>query len=56
MRIGDLMAYPEAVRTGLGAGFLADCVACVDDNLEPMPPTLKIKPTGYRHAPEPEDT
>lgn len=44
LRTDDLMAYLEAVRAGLGVGFLADYVARADSNLVPLLPMLKIPP------------
>ena len=44
LRTDDLMAYFEAVRAGLGVGFLADYVARADSNLVPLLPMLKIPP------------
>ena len=43
-RTDDLMAYLEAVRAGLGVGFLADYVARADPNLVALLPMLKIPP------------
>jgi DNA-binding transcriptional LysR family regulator len=42
LRTDDLMAYAEAVRAGLGVGFLADYVARDDSALVPVLPMLKI--------------
>ena len=44
LRTDDLMAYCEAVRAGLGVGFLADYVARTDGALVPILPMLKIPP------------
>ena len=44
VRTDDLMAYLEAVRAGLGVGFLADYVARTDGNLVQLLPMLKIPP------------
>ncbi len=41
-RTDDLIAYTEAVRAGLGIGFLADYVARADDALVRVLPMLKI--------------
>ena len=43
-RTDDLTAYWEAVRAGLGVGFLADYLARTDNQLVPLLPTLKIPP------------
>jgi DNA-binding transcriptional LysR family regulator len=46
-RTDDLIAYWEAVRAGLGIGFIADYVARTDPGvvaLSPMLPMLKIPP------------
>ena len=43
-RTDDLMAYWEAVRAGLGIGFIADYMARVDRKVVPVLPTLKIPP------------
>ncbi|NPC59182.1 LysR family transcriptional regulator [Caenimonas soli] len=43
-RTDDLIAYWEAVRAGLGVGFLADYLARTDSQLVPLLPTLKIPP------------
>ncbi len=42
LRTDDLMAYCEAVRAGLGVGFLADYVARTDNALVRILPMLKI--------------
>ncbi len=44
VRTDDLIAYFEAVRAGLGVGFLADFVARTDTALVPLLPMLKIPP------------
>jgi DNA-binding transcriptional LysR family regulator len=43
-RSDDLIAYWEAVRAGLGVGFVADYLARTDNQLVPLLPTLKIPP------------
>ena len=43
-RTDDLIAYGEAVRAGMGVGFLADYVARADADLVPILPMLKIPP------------
>jgi DNA-binding transcriptional LysR family regulator len=43
-RTDDLIAYWEAVRAGLGVGFLADYLARTDNRLVPLLPMLKIPP------------
>jgi DNA-binding transcriptional LysR family regulator len=43
-RTDDLIAYWEAVRAGLGVGFLADYLARTDSQLVPLIPALKIPP------------
>ena len=43
-RSDDLIAYWEAVRAGLGVGFLADYLARTDSQLVPLLPMLKIPP------------
>jgi DNA-binding transcriptional LysR family regulator len=43
-RTDDLIAYWEAVRAGLGIGFLADYLARTDNQLLPLLPMLKIPP------------
>ncbi len=43
-RTDDLIAYWEAVRAGLGVGFLADYLARTDSQLVPLMPALKIPP------------
>ncbi|MEP6790354.1 MAG: LysR family transcriptional regulator [Ramlibacter sp.] len=44
LRTDDLMAYWEAVRSGLGIGFIADYVARTDSQVVPLLPMLKIPP------------
>ena len=43
-RTDDLVAYWEAVRAGLGVGFIADYLARMDNQLVPILPMLKIPP------------
>lgn len=43
-RTDDLVAYWQAVRAGLGIGFVADFVARTDPAVVPLLPTLKIPP------------
>ena len=43
-RTDDLIAYWEAVRAGLGVGFVADYLARTDNQLVPLLPNLKIPP------------
>lgn len=43
-RTDDLIAYWEAVRSGLGVGFLADYLARTDGELVALLPTLRIPP------------
>ena len=43
-RTDDLIAYWEAVRAGLGVGFLADYLARMDNQLVPILPMIKIPP------------
>lgn len=43
-RTDDLIAYWEAVRAGLGIGFLADYLARTDSQLVPILPAIKIPP------------
>jgi DNA-binding transcriptional LysR family regulator len=42
LRTDDLIAYWEAVRAGLGIGFLADYLARTDSGLVPILPMIKI--------------
>jgi DNA-binding transcriptional LysR family regulator len=45
LRTDDLVAYWEAVRAGIGIGFVADYVAATDPAVVPVPlPQLKIPP------------
>ena len=43
-RTDDLIAYFQAVRAGLGVGFLADYLARGDSRLVPLLPALRIPP------------
>jgi DNA-binding transcriptional LysR family regulator len=43
-RTDDLIAYWQAVRAGLGVGFLADYLARTDSNIVALLPMLKIPP------------
>lgn len=43
-RTDDLVAYWQAVRAGLGVGFIADYVAARDPQVVPLLPMLKIPP------------
>ncbi len=43
-RTDDLIAYWEAVRAGLGIGFVADYLARTDSQLVPILPAIKIPP------------
>jgi len=43
-RTDDLVAYWEAVRAGLGVGFLADYLARMDNQLVPILPMIRIPP------------
>lgn len=43
-RTDDLIAYWEAVRAGLGVGFVADYLARLDTRLVPLLPGLRIAP------------
>ncbi|HMA09213.1 MAG TPA: LysR substrate-binding domain-containing protein, partial [Ramlibacter sp.] len=43
-RTDDLIAYWEAVRSGLGVGFLADYLARMDSQLIALLPMIKIAP------------
>ena len=42
LRTDDLMAYWEAVRAGLGVGFIADYVARTDSAVVRLLPMLKV--------------
>lgn len=44
LRTDDFVAYGQAVRVGLGIGFMADYQARGDDRLLPLLPGLKIPP------------
>lgn len=44
LRTDDLIAYWEAVRAGLGVGFVAHYVAATDPQVVPVLPMLKIPP------------
>lgn len=44
LRTDDLMAYWEAIRAGLGVGFVADYLLRTDPNIVPVLPMLKIPP------------
>jgi DNA-binding transcriptional LysR family regulator len=44
LRSDDLVAQWQAVRAGLGVGFIADFVAATDANVLPVLPMLKIPP------------
>ena len=43
-RTDDLMAYWQAVRSGVGVGFTADYLARTDSDVVPLLPMLKIPP------------
>jgi len=43
-RTDDLIAYWQAVRAGLGIGFVADYLAATDPQVVPVVPMLKIPP------------
>ena len=43
-RTDDLIAYWQAVRAGLGIGFVADYLAATDPQVVPLVPALKIPP------------
>jgi DNA-binding transcriptional LysR family regulator len=43
-RTDDLMAYWQAVRSGVGIGFVADYLARTDSAVMPLLPMLKIPP------------
>jgi DNA-binding transcriptional LysR family regulator len=43
-RTDDLIAYWEAVRAGLGVGFVADYLARMDNQLVPLLPMIRIPP------------
>jgi DNA-binding transcriptional LysR family regulator len=44
LRTDDLIAYWQAVRAGLGVGFVADYLAATDPQVVPVVPMLKIPP------------
>ena len=44
LRTDDIVAYWQAVRAGLGIGFVADFVARTDPAVAPLLPMLKISP------------
>lgn len=44
LRTDDLIAYWQALRAGLGIGFVADYLAATDPQLVPLLPTLKLPP------------
>lgn len=44
LRTDDLIAYWEAVRAGLGVGFVPDYLARTDSRLVALLPALKIPP------------
>ncbi|MBX3659539.1 MAG: LysR family transcriptional regulator [Ramlibacter sp.] len=44
LRTDDLVAYWEAVRAGLGVGFVADYLARTDSGLVPVLPMIKVPP------------
>lgn len=44
LRSDDLIVYWEAVRAGLGVGFIADYLARTDSGVVPVLPMLKIPP------------
>jgi DNA-binding transcriptional LysR family regulator len=44
LRTDDLIAYAQAVRAGIGIGFLSDYLARADPALVPLLPRLKIPP------------
>ena len=43
-RCDDLIAYWEAVRAGLGIGFVADYLAAADKDVVPVLPMIKVPP------------
>jgi DNA-binding transcriptional LysR family regulator len=43
-RCDDLIAYWEAVRAGLGIGFVSDYLAATDKNVLPVLPMIKVPP------------
>ncbi|MBX3585091.1 MAG: LysR family transcriptional regulator [Ramlibacter sp.] len=44
LRTDDLIAYWEAVRAGLGVGFIADYLARTDSQIVPVLPMIKVPP------------
>lgn len=44
LRTDDLIAYWQAVRAGIGIGFVADYLAATDPQVQPILPVLKIPP------------
>ena len=44
LRTDDLVAYWQAVRSGLGIGFIADWLAATDAQVVPVLPSLKVPP------------
>ena len=44
LRTDDMVAYWQAVRCGLGVGFVADYLAATDPQVVPLLPMLKIPP------------
>jgi DNA-binding transcriptional LysR family regulator len=44
LRTDDLVAYWQAVRNGVGIGFVADYVAATEPQVVPLLPALKIPP------------
>jgi DNA-binding transcriptional LysR family regulator len=44
LRTDDLIAYWQAVRSGLGVGFVADYLAATEPQVVPLLPMLKIPP------------
>jgi len=44
LRTDDLIAYWQAVRAGIGIGFVADYLAATDPQVQPILPALKIPP------------
>ncbi|WP_374667227.1 LysR family transcriptional regulator [Ramlibacter sp.] len=44
LRTDDLIAYWQAVRNGIGIGFVADYLAATEPQVQPLLPTLKIPP------------
>ena len=48
LRTDDLIAYQEAVRAGMGIGFLADYAARADPDLVAVLPMIKLPPLPIR--------